>query len=97
MEAIEKRKLKKFLKDNNITFKGEGSALNSDCVVFAGFALYVTDDDSYCLDELCKIISSLPGHNKDFETEFRRVFDFAYCNTYYLWWQSPEAKTKFKF
>lgn len=97
MEAKQKTRLKKFLKDNKITFKGEGSALNSDCVVFAGFGLYVTSDDISCVDDLCTIISSLPGHNKDFETEFRRVFDYAYTNNYFSWWDSPQAKAKYTF
>lgn len=97
MEVKEKAVLKKFLKDNKITFKGEGSSLNSDCVVFSGFALHVTCDDGFCTDDLIAIIKSLPGHNKDFEDEFRRVFDYAYVNSYYLWWNTPKAKAKYKF
>jgi hypothetical protein len=96
MEAKQKTRLKKFLKDNNITFSGTGSALNSDCVVFAGFSLFVTNAE-YSLEEMYPFIESIPGHNKDYQSEFNRVYDFAFYNNYQDWWDKEEAKKKFKF
>jgi hypothetical protein len=96
MEAKQKTRLKKFLKDNKITFSGEGSALNSDCVVFAGFSLFVTEEE-YSVEELYPFIESLPGHNKDYKEEFNRVYNFAFYADYQNWWEKEEAKKKFKF
>lgn len=96
MEAKDEKRLKKFLKDNKITFKGEGSSLNSDCVIFSGFALWMFDEDVE-IEDLYTIIENLPGYNKDYQTEFNRVFDYAYYNNYYQYWNLPEAKAKYKF
>ena len=87
-------KVKQFIKDNKLSFK-EGSR-NSDSVVLAGFCCYLdlklrdVQEIKDCIKEVC------PDHD-DFEGEFDRVFDFAYCNDYAKYWNTEEAKKSYIF
>ena len=36
-----KEKVEKFIKDNGLDFSGDGSELNSNCVILIGYMLYI--------------------------------------------------------
>lgn len=84
--------VKKFITDNGLDFSGSGSDLNGNCVILAGFICYVTIGSSggrrvvFGLD--------LPS---EAEEELLRVFDYAYNNDYSTFWDTPEAREKYKF
>ena len=64
--------------------------------MFAGFSLFVTESD-YSVEEMYPFIESIPGHNKDYQSEFNRVYDFAFYANYQDYWEKSEAKKKYKF
>ena len=96
-EQIEK--LQKFIIDNNLSFNGDDSTLNSECCIISGFALHIGLDEFYLLEDA---IDSLADGNKDFvpysyEKELRKVFNFALTHNYGAWWSTPYAKEQYKF
>jgi hypothetical protein len=86
--------IKTFLKENNINFKGDGSGLNSDCVVLSGFALYKDIQD---VSELYSAVEELPDFNKDYQSELNRVFEYAQDNNYGDYWNHAEAAASYKY
>ena len=96
MEEISKEeRLKKFILDNKLDFKQEGSALNSVCCTISGFALYIgmifENDIENVIDELDEDAGGW------YENELERVFEFATKNNYGEWWKTPYAKEQYKF
>jgi hypothetical protein len=91
-------KIQQFIVDNNIDLSGTGSELNGNCVILAGFALHLNGDsnDFYHvvrdIDEGNKFTLSLTASR-----ELERVFDYAYSNNYYKFWDTPEAKEQYVF
>jgi len=92
------KKIKQFIIDNELDFTGIDSELNSNCVVLAGFALYVTDDVNDP-DRLVKYLRRWCEIDLDYnaEKELRRVFAYAYENNYAEFWETYEAKEEYKF
>jgi len=80
--------LKQFIKNNGLTFTGEGSALNSDCTILAGYALYIGADVDDC-------IIAIP--TSDCGDEMHRVFDYASDNNYGVYWKSELAQSSYKY
>lgn len=95
---MEMKKIKQFIIDNELDFTGIDSELNSNCVILAGFALYVMEDENNpsrlvnYLRRYCDIDLSPKA-----ETELRRVFEFAFYNDYSEFWETDEAKEEYKF
>jgi hypothetical protein len=88
-----KKVLIQFIKDNKLTFKGSGSALNSDCVILCGFALYIGANKSTCMDSIpTKEINVAEVH-----TEIERVYEYAERNNYGDYWKNGVAKASFKY
>lgn len=81
-------KIQKFIKSNKLDFTGSGSDLNGACVVLAGYALYLYDDDDD-FDRLKEDIEANKVYSlsHEAEVELERVFDYAYQNNYFMWWQ----------
>lgn len=88
------KEILKFVKDNNLDFDLEGSALNGNCVILAGFACYMDKDDS---QEIIDAIKEVNSTSDAFDAEFERVFDYANTNSYGAWWKLPQAKKLYKF
>ena len=85
--------VKEFIKNNGLDFSGSGSDLNGNCVILAGFICHVSDgiyDDAVSLIEEIKL-------STEANIELTRVFEFAFVNDYELFWETPEAKEKYKF
>ena len=91
-------KIKKFIEDNNLDFTSEGSGLNSNCVILAGYGLYL-GIESY--SELSDILDTIDPDQElipaSADTELNRVFDYANKNMYGNWWKNEEAHTIYKF
>ena len=92
------KKVKKFIEDNKLDFSSSGSELNGNCTTLAGFICYVLDEDP-------DFNSNAGGHNiideldfsVDAKEELRRVFDFAWTNSYEKFWKIPTAKEQYVF
>ena len=81
-------KIKKFIEDNNLDFTSEGSGLNSNCVILAGYALFCEIED---FEEIKNLVDS------NAHLELERVFIYANKNMYGNWWKNEEAHTIYKF
>lgn len=90
-------KLVKFIKENGLKFNGTGSALNSDCVIIAGFADHCGITSSGVIESAVKSALSKSRITKSVAKEIDRVFDFAYTYNYGNWWKNSEAKRLYKF
>lgn len=84
----------KFTRENNLEFDLEGSALNGNCVILAGFACYMDKNDS---QEIIDAIKEKYPTSDAFDAEFERVFNYANDNNYGSWWKLPEANKLYKF
>jgi len=84
--------VKEFIKNNGLDFSGSGSDLNGNCVILAGFICHIVLEHPHGY----KLIESL-GFSREANQELLRVFDFAYDNNYGDFWETPEAKEKYKF
>ena len=95
-------RVKKFIKDNNLDLSGEDSELNGNCVIVAGFIDFLVEQDEDTqfagdpFDDGIQIIRSL-DLSVEAENELERVFDFAYMNNYFEFWDTPEAKEQYVF
>jgi hypothetical protein len=87
-------KLVKFIKENNLNFKEEGSGLNSACTILSGYALYI-DEENIEGDELCNAIRIIFPDFTD-EDELERVFNYCQDNNYQLWWKEKENRKLYK-
>ena len=92
----------KFIKDNNLEFTGNGSELNGNCVILAGFICYILDaseldssDGQELINDLYNIIDL--GFSIDANAELLRVFDFAYESSYEKFWKTTSAKEQYIF
>ena len=86
-------KIEQFIKDNNLDFSGEGSSLNSNCVIIAGYACHL--DIGYYPD-LERIFTNTEL-SSEAKIELERVFDYAWENDYGDFWETDEAKGMYKF
>lgn len=84
-------KIEQFIKDNDLDFSGSGSDLNGNCVVLAGYALYL---EIYNYNDLLDKLNKTEIYD---DTELERVFNYTYNENYGDWWHTEEAKKKYKF
>lgn len=84
-----KEQLKKFIKDNNLTFK-EGSR-NQDSTIVAGYALHLQmnmTEAMQCIEEVCP-------NSSNYREEFIPVFEFANKKGYGSWWAYEDNRKSF--
>lgn len=90
-------KIKKFIKDNELDFSGEGSDLNSNCCILAGYCLHLGIDE-YEIINITEELGILPNsYIVSPWIEFIRVFEYAESNNYGAYWETEEAKTTYVF
>lgn len=91
-------KIQKFIKNNKLDFADSGSSLNGNCVILAGYALYLFDDDND-FNKLQRKIEKNGFHKLSHTAvvELERVFDYTYENNYAEYWNTPEARIMYKF
>lgn len=86
-----KEKLKKFIKDNNLTFK-EGTR-NHDSTILSGYALHLgtqsMTDVMQCIEEVCP-------DSVNYREEFIPVFTFAKQKGYGSWWAHEDNRKAYK-
>lgn len=89
-------KLIKFIKENSLSFIGEGSGLNGQCVIISGYASYIgVQKPLIIINAIKEVFREVPS--KEVKDEIKRVFDFALTYNYGKWWLSDEAKAQYKF
>lgn len=88
---MSKEKVTRFIDDNNINLHNTDSALNSDCTILAGWALYecIELDDllEYLKDELTAQSSK----------ELQRVYEYAKDKGYGMFWITEQARNLYVF
>lgn len=90
-------KIKKFIKDNELDFSGEGSGLNSNCCILAGYCLYLGIDEGK-MGDIAEELDILPdSHDVSPWGEFIRVFKYAESSNYGAYWETEEAKATYVF
>lgn len=91
-------KIQKFIQDNNLNLEDSGSGLNSTCCAIAGYALYASND-THDYSKLLEDIEEdgLYDLTSEVSSELERVYDYAYNNNYYSWWETLEAQNKYVF
>lgn len=90
-------KIGQFIIDNNLDItdlESGGSEGNSIACILSGYALYL-DMSFYDLTD------SLLEYNEDVDnydlSELERVYEFAKMRNYGNWWNTPAAKSSYKF
>lgn len=91
-------KIQQFIVDNKIDLSGTGSELNGNCVILAGFALHLNGDS----DNFPQVVKDIEENDKSILSpeafnELERVFNYAYSNNYFKFWDTPEAKDQYVF
>jgi hypothetical protein len=91
-------KIQQFIVDNNIDLSDTGSELNGNCVILAGFALHL-NEDTYDFPQVVRDIEEGDIYTLSSEAyeELARVFNYAYSNNYFKFWDTPEAKEQYVF
>ena len=84
--------VKEFIKNNGLDFSGSGSDLNGNCVILAGFISHIVTDSLVGGGLINDLKLSTEA-----EEELFRVFYYDYENNYGEFWDTPEAKEKYKF
>lgn len=88
----------KFIKENDLDFSGEGSELNGNCTILAGFICYLLAENHLVSSNGIKIINSpLLELSKEATKELERVFDYAWKSNYKHFWKTKEATIQYKF
>lgn len=86
--------IEKFIKENALSFAGSGSILNGNCTILAGFADFNNIDSG---EKLCNIVKKILPKESGYESELKRVFDFAYTYNYGNYWKTAEARKMYRF
>lgn len=96
MDKKIKKIVAKFITDNGLTFKiGER---NRHCTILAGFCDYLEIPNREASTIYMIIKKVRPDSASDeLEKEFTKVFEYAYLNSYGLFWVSEEAKKEYIF
>lgn len=92
-----KSKLKKFIKENGLTFST--GRRNSDLTVLCGYALWLETQTEYKEDAKYYLTEALKAYSlKDsfIRTEMLRVYDYASNNGYELWWNHESNRNQYK-
>lgn len=84
-------KISKFIEDNKLNFTDSGSSLNSNCVILAGYALFIG------IDNVEDLFKAIPYYGSSEMEELERVFDFAMSSSYGDYWNTEDAKKRYKF
>jgi hypothetical protein len=95
-EKMIKTLLNEFITNNDLDFSGEGSDLNGNCVILAGYLCYLLDERGLDAGHGDDAIGQL-SLTSDAQRELNRVFAYAYISSYERWWKSADAKAKYKF
>lgn len=90
-------KIQQFIKDNELTFGGYGSELNSPCVILAGYACYLYDE--FSVEKLIEGIKEdgFLDLTLEVQDELERVYRFAWWHSYKDFWKTDKAKEQYKF
>lgn len=83
--------IKQFIQNNKLQFT-EGRR-NADCVILAGFALYINVNNSVCLD----VLEDLEVLTDELEDMFYQVLEYADRHNYGEYWVTQEAKETYIF
>ena len=86
--------LLKFITDNKLGFDDSGSALNSNCVIICGYALYIGGNLEYIFESLRHLEYIL---TVDLITELERVYNYAEKNMYEKFWDTEAATKQYVF
>lgn len=92
-----KNRVEKFIADNDLDFSGNGSGLNGNCTILAGFICYV-QADAFMEDKDSgyEIIDNL-HLPLEANKELTRVYDHAWLNNYDTYWSTEEARDTYTF
>lgn len=82
------KKLKKFIKDNNLVFKS--GYRNTPSVVLTGYAQHIGASMIEC-------INAVNTTDSKTNNEIERIYEFAERNNYKEYWNSEEVKKLYKF
>lgn len=82
--------LQKFIEDNNLSFQ-EGQR-NTSTVILCGFSLY----NEISIQEIHNAIND-KEFSSELTQELKRVYEYAKRNNYREYWNSEDAKTRYKF
>lgn len=85
-----KEQLKKFIKDNNLTFE-EGTR-NSDSCILAGYALHLQMN----MTEVMQCIETVCPDSTNYREEFIPVFEHATNKGYGSWWAYEDNSKQYK-
>lgn len=89
--------VERFIKDNGINLDGSGSGLNGNCVILAGFICHVLDKyDDPTTTDVNYIVDNLTLSD-DARKELKKVFSYAYVNSYEKFWEDDSIKEEFTF
>lgn len=91
-----KDKILKFIKENELTFTGRGSGLNSSCTIICGYADYVGANQKV-VEEAIKEHLGESRTSSDLRRELNKVYNFAATYNYGKWWTSEEAIRTYRF
>ena len=81
------KELKKFIKDNNLSFStGSGGDIN--ILALCGYATFIGASADDC---------KKAANNEDCNDEIDRIHDYASTHNYAEFWTRPDAKTMYKF
>jgi hypothetical protein len=82
--------LQKFIENNNLSFQ-EGQR-NASIVILCGFALY----NEISIQKIHAAIND-KDYTPEVQIELSRVYEYAERNIYGEYWNSEDAKTRYKF
>lgn len=87
----QKEKLRQFIEDNNLTF--EHGRRNADSVILSGYALHLKYTNASSIRRDVKDMVQGINTYRDFDTTFK----YAKRNKYGNYWETEDAKKKYKF
>lgn len=86
------KKIKDFIKNNGITF--EHGSRNTHSTIISGYSLSLPSTSK---SGLVKILLEECPNIKGYPKEFNNVFEFAKRNNYERYWDTVDAKERYKF
>jgi len=93
MKDIKLNPIEQFIKDNELEFTGEGSSLNGNCTIIAGYACHKGMSEEYTFIQQFDVTEL----SKEAEKELRRVFSYAVSKNYGNYWKTKAAANLYKF
>lgn len=83
----------KFIEKNKLDLETTDSSLNSVCCILAGYSLYLDLNEEEAIEQL----ETHPHYSESLESEFLKVYEYAWYNSYGEWWKRKKAKKMYKF